>query len=268
MTSPPDVGLRLSDDQAEQVISQLRMGIPPKGHMRPFTVGRDDELRRLEDRLDEHQATGLLLRANYGSGKTHLLRLIEDMSLARGYAVSFVEVSAQHGIRFNRMDQVAGAVVRNLVLPDGRTGIRGLLQAYEDADDNNSVSASTRRVREELSEGGDWHYSDLLGSDALYLAMRAWHRGGTAETRDFAVEAVSFPDRYKGNSWAVQRELVDPFPSGDLDVDYRLRAATQWSSDEYERAWSLLGGLDRLARMSGLLGVVILFDEIEDVITA
>src|SRR3954453_702116 len=61
--------LDLDVSTAERVIEQLRYGIPPAGYMRYFTVGRQEEFRRLEHELrDGMHRRAVLVRANYGSG--------------------------------------------------------------------------------------------------------------------------------------------------------------------------------------------------------
>src|SRR5947209_17058510 len=88
---------------AERVVEQLRYGVPPPEHVRAFTVGRATQLRALEESLS-HPTNGkgsaLLVKANYGSGKSHLLNVVREMALEAGYAVSLVVIDAQGGVRF------------------------------------------------------------------------------------------------------------------------------------------------------------------------
>jgi len=103
---------------ALQVIESLRFGIPPSGHIRYFTVGRADELSRLENILRQQQWGALLIQANYGSGKSHLLRFAGETALSHGYIISHVTVDANSGVRFNRMDQIVAAILRGIEIPD------------------------------------------------------------------------------------------------------------------------------------------------------
>lgn len=252
--------------EAERVVAQLRMGIPPRGHVRSFTVGRDDELQQLQGRLDGGTAgRGLLLHANYGSGKTHLLRLIEDLALTAGYAVSYVEVSAQNGVRFNRMEMVVGAVVRSLRTPDGKQGLRGLFELFDDLTDDTRLSEETREERDELSGYGAWDESGLLLSDALYAALRAWERGDD-DTRDFVVDWLEHPERYRNSKRKLRCVLVDELFPLRPPTTPDLSRAFDWTWDNQEPAWAALSSLDQLARLCGLRGFIVLFDEIEDVV--
>ncbi len=102
----------------ENIIESLRMGLPPDGHVKDFTVGRLSEIGELRNILKIGGEKALLVKANYGSGKTHLLKLIREMALENGYAVSLITLDAQSEVRFNRMDQIFGQVCRRLEVPD------------------------------------------------------------------------------------------------------------------------------------------------------
>src|SRR5208282_6334465 len=101
--------------EAERVIESLRFGIPPQGQVLDFTVGRRAEIAQLTQRLHPEFATtkkrdrSLLVSANWGSGKSHLLQVIREVGLKNGFAVSLIVADAQGGVRFNRMDTIFGA---------------------------------------------------------------------------------------------------------------------------------------------------------------
>ena len=111
---------------AQKVIESLRKGIPPVGLARYFTVGRKVEIEGLIQHIGNQEGTALLLNANYGSGKTHLLRFIREYALSNNYAVSTVTLDAGSAVRFNRMDQIFGAICRNIEVPQisGHKGMR------------------------------------------------------------------------------------------------------------------------------------------------
>jgi len=39
--------------EAQRIIESLRQGIPPTGHVRRFTVGRESEIQQLKNRLSD-----------------------------------------------------------------------------------------------------------------------------------------------------------------------------------------------------------------------
>jgi chromosomal replication initiation ATPase DnaA len=107
----------MDSGEGQRVIESLRKGIPPDGFVSHFTVGRQNEINQLTRWLSEQNGGALLLNANYGSGKTHLLRFIREKALAKNYAVSTITLDAGSAVRFNRMDQMFGSVLRNIELP-------------------------------------------------------------------------------------------------------------------------------------------------------
>ena len=110
--------------EAEKAIESLRFGTPPEGHVLEFTVGRESEIGTLTARLKAEGATprrkssrALLINANWGSGKSHLLQVVREVALKNSFAISLIEVDSRAGVRFNRMDTIFGAVCRDLETP-------------------------------------------------------------------------------------------------------------------------------------------------------
>ncbi|GIV86977.1 MAG: hypothetical protein KatS3mg054_1006 [Chloroflexus sp.] len=164
--------------QAKRVIESLRKGIPPDGFVRHFTVGRASEIAQLTKRLDDATPGALLLKANYGSGKTHLLRFICESALEKGFAVSSVTLDAKGAVRFNRMDQIFGAICRNIEVPGmpGQKGIRPVLNFVVDCIERAKAGWSGE-FWYKLTNGWKWDYSDVLESPAMFVAVRAWATG-------------------------------------------------------------------------------------------
>jgi hypothetical protein len=144
----------LTTAEAERIIESLRMGVPPMGFTLLFTVGRMSELGQLEGTLTGTTVagSGRFLKANYGSGKSHLLKVIREMALNTGYAVSYITMDAKGGVRGNRMDQIFEAVCRGIEVPGGSS--RGLARLFHVAVasgvDVDKVVRSTYRIRPTL----------------------------------------------------------------------------------------------------------------------
>lgn len=162
--------------QAQRIIEALRKGIPPDGYVRHFTVGRKAEIQALLQYLDQDAGIALLLNANYGSGKTHLLRFTREEALSRNYAVSTVTLDAGSAVRFNRMDQMFGAVCRNFEQPCA-AGEKGIHTLFRLVDESIRKSAGGDAFWTQLTGSRKWDYSEALGCGALYVALRAWLAG-------------------------------------------------------------------------------------------
>lgn len=204
----------LTREEAEFIIESLRMGIPPVGYTRLFTVGRSVELEELRKTLTSAGAagTGRFLNANYGSGKSHLLKVIREMALDAGYVVSYVTMDAAGGIRGNRMDQILQAVCRGIEVP--QMSSRGLANLFR-------VAVESGVNVDKVVRSAYWINASRTTCEE---AAERFQRGGCF--------------KYKSNR---------PYL--------------------YRQCWEALTDLDELARSCGLMGLVLLVDEFEDVVT-
>jgi len=254
--------------QAQRAIESLRKGIPPEGFVRHFTVGRRTEIDGLTRRLQAAEGTVCLLKANYGSGKTHLLKYIREEALDRNYAVSTVTLDASSAVRFNRMDQILGAVCRGIEVPraSGSKGLRPFFDYLVGCHNEQRDKPIWRGI----SNKGKWDFSEVLDSQAVFVALRAWATG-MAETQDLVEDWLSQPWEYRTQRKKLYIELVeglrrffrDPRPDRQFYADEVFAFHTQG----HAQSWAALRDFDGLARASGLNGMTILFDEYEDVIS-
>lgn len=262
----------ISPNAAENVIEQLRYGIPPSGASLDFTVGRDSQIRDLVQSLERVQEKGaLLVHANYGSGKSHLLRVLRELALQRGYAISLIVADAQGGVRFNRMDTVFGAICRELEVPEcSEKGVGVLFDAYRQVSESN-LSQAVIRKREKVSSKGKWDFSDRLAAPGIYVALRAWiHEGDDRAIRDLIEDWLSSPESYRSQRKLLYRRLVGDLRNNFLDS----RPEWQFYADEvfafhtggHRQAWDALADLHRISLWSGYRGLILLVDEFEDVI--
>ena len=232
---------------AERVVEQLRYGVPPPEHVRAFTVGREAQLKELERSLDRHDRTvgaALLVKANYGSGKSHLLKVVREIALKSGYAVSLVVVNSQEGVRFNRMDTIFGAICRELEVPArNEKGIGTLLDAFAQAP-GARLPQDMQRARERISKGGRWDSSDYLKSAALYVALRAWVTSrGHPLVQEVVKDWLSHPENYRGQRKILYRELVEElrpaFRDPRREWQYYAEEVFSFHTSGHRQAWML-----------------------------
>ena len=166
------------------------------------------------------------------------------------------------------MDQIFGAICRNIEIPDQRNtkGIRCLLDVLK-----NQIRAKPERpFWNNLSNGWKWDYSEHLDSQALFVAVRAWATGN-AKACDLIEDWLLNPWQYRGQRKKLYCHLVenmrkhfrDPRPEWKFYAD----EVFMFHTGGYAQSWAALRDLERLACAVGLKGLVILFDEFEDVIT-
>ena len=269
---PTDIR-ELDPAAAERIVEQMRYGVPPPDYVRLFTVGRESQLRELERSLSaptNDHGSALLVKANYGAGKSHLLKVVREIALDAGYAVSLVVVNSQEGVRFNRLDTILGSVCREIeVSHSGKKGVGKLLDRFAQAPPG-KLGNEIGEVRERISSRGRWDHSEYLKSPAVYAALRAWLASDDAELHHLIEDWLSNPANYRGQRKLLYYRLVY-----DLRGSFRdPRQEWQFYADEvflfhtggHRQAWDALADLDLVAKAGGLRGLVLLFDEFEDVI--
>lgn len=262
----------LDPTTAERLVEDLRYGVPPPDYVRLFTVGREEQLRELARSLDAPTPEGgsaLLVKANYGSGKSHLLRVIREMALDARYAVSLVVVNAQQGIRFNRMDTIFGEICRQLEIDhSGSKGVGRLFELFA-MTPGVTLGEDLQRVRDRISSQGRWDFSDYLKAPAVYIALRAWIHG-TASVHEVIEDWFFNPDNYRAQRKTLHEQLVvdlrpifrDPRPDWQFYAD----EVFQFNTGGHRQAWDGLADIDLITKAAGLRGLILLFDEFEDVI--
>lgn len=256
--------------EVHQAIESLRLGIPPDGQVRYFTVGRLKEINHLTAVLQRPSSTALLLKANYGSGKSHLLKFIRETALKEGYAVSSVTLDAKSAVRFNRMDQILGAVCRGLEIPGVKQkGIAPFFNWIASRSKGGQVTSYWAQI----SNNNRWNYSKALKSPSIFIALRAWvsGRANTNLIEDWLHQAGGYKvsdldhELVRKTQMCFREELQ---ANGSLQwVSYTTKTSLfNFKHDAYIQAWDAIQDLDTLAKSSKLRGLIILFDEFEDVI--
>jgi len=258
---------------ARRAIESLRQGIPPTGLIRYFTVGRESEIKALEGRFENNKCGALLVKANYGSGKTHLLRFIREDALAHGFAVSSVTLDAKSAVRFNRMDQIVGAIWRGLELATdpGRPGIRTFFERARRQIQVSKAKNNGQLFWNSLTNDGRWDFSEVLKSPAMFIALRAW-TCGKASVQDLVEDWMAQPWNYYARRKYLYEELVEKLRKyfRDPRPEWKFYSLTDgifnFQMQDYVQSWDALRDLDKLVRACGMNGVILLFDEFEDVL--
>jgi len=261
----------MDSSQAQRVVESLRKGIPPDGFIRFFTVGRKKEIIELLDVLDNNKVGALLLKANYGSGKTHLLRFVRENALEKGYAVSLVSLDCRAGVRFNRMDQIFGAICRNLEVPS-EPGVKGIRPFFDFIFKKKPSLKVKKNIEfwQRLSNDNRWDYSEILDSPALFIALRAWafcdiHKKNIIE--DWLYNPWNYSSQRKELYLKMVADLRSHFRDPRPDWKFYKDGIFVFNVQDYAQSWAALRDLNTMAQACGLRGLVLLFDEFEDIIT-
>lgn len=266
----------LSPQLAEKLLEDLRKGIPPVGRLELLTVGRNEEIEWLDNHLGDEEAHALLLKANYGSGKSHLLQLLREKALRECFAVSLVTLDAKSGVRFNRMDQIFGQILRHIEIQMDDGSIGGLSQLLDyfaacAVEAESEPGTESHDFWKSVTNNWRWDYSEELESPPLFIAFRAWAKSDCQDVKDTIIDWLTSPDNYKSQRSLLYTKLVenlrgsfrDPRPTYQMYSEGCLTFIPQL----YAACWSALEDINRMCRITGLNGMAILFDEFEDVLT-
>ena len=230
-----------------QTLEALRLGVVPRVGPEELTVAREQELSLIDQDLQEAASRGAarVFLGDYGTGKTHLLELIEHKALADNYLCTRVildeeEVPPSHPQRVYR------ALTGGLRYPDsGANGLGHLLDKLTPQGGKDPLPAKF------FSPGHDLfhHY---------FSPVLTYWRALDAEDplRDELQEWI------EGHPSQSNQEL-----ESDLKHRTRVRGQRLFALKDY-RPWAhlysyLVGGLAWLARQAGYRGLVVLFDEAE-----
>jgi hypothetical protein len=256
-------------------LEAMRLGVVPARDLDAYTVGREVELTRVRQDLDQTSRHGGQVRvflADYGVGKTHLLELVEQTARERNFLTARVVLDATE-LSPSHPRRVFHGLVRSLRYPDRphdeHLGLGPLLEralASEAVRTQFALDAWKHgAANEALLEAGVHLY---LTPALRYLETLASNNEPTS-----AAPANESPDPWgeqarhlllswiEGHPTASNQEIIEHFRAqpGARPHLYSLKDYRPWA-----RIYSyLLSGLSTLARLSGYEGLVVLFDEAE-----
>jgi hypothetical protein len=135
------------------IIEGLRSGVPFRETAQAFTVGRTHNLTiigRLMEAVEQGRQTpaqGMIIRAQYGEGKTHLLHALAAMAEERNWLVSMLTLSKETPL--DRLDYVYPKIMQNVYRPGSHQPgfeavIREALRAPHLVPDSRLLQASDR----------------------------------------------------------------------------------------------------------------------------
>jgi hypothetical protein len=90
--TPSVLPLKPRDNQGREVIEAFRMGIVPQPWVKGWTVGRAEEVAQIKTWLHDQTSGTLIIKGEYGAGKTHLLEYLFYKALELNYAVARVSI--------------------------------------------------------------------------------------------------------------------------------------------------------------------------------
>jgi hypothetical protein len=158
------------------VIEAFRLGIVPYQAVRKWTVGRAREMETVQQWLKDESSGTMLIRGEYGSGKTHLIEYLHASGFELNYAISLVNIDpcdAQPGFP----KRIYRHLIQNLRFPyqgryyNFRETLKIIVQKYRSdlLKDHRFLNPVLEKIREgkdspemwEWIEGQETNYREL-----------------------------------------------------------------------------------------------------------
>jgi len=234
----------LDRTSALRALEALRNGVPNRdavralGRTQPRAVDAfESMLNQLESATGPATVEGLLLSADFGVGKSHTLRLLEQLALQQGFVVSTVVVSKETPL--HDPTRLFLAAVRNGRIPDAR----GEFVV--------NLANQSKRKGSNFNEFLDWALRGQPHQIVEASAVLFERLTNVDDTR-------AIVDYWSGEKIGVSdlRRMMK-----ELNIDSKAFDLKQVKQAELAPVRFEL--VSRLARAAGYKGWIILFDEVE-----
>ncbi|NOT59970.1 MAG: DUF2791 family P-loop domain-containing protein [Acidobacteria bacterium] len=248
--------MTLTQQEAQHIVRKLgESGIPPTRGLEAYTVGMDSVLGTIENEylkgyLRDGGSSFKLVVGEYGSGKSHFLFRLRDLAWQNGYVVSRTELSPKECPYDNQL-KVYQAVVNNLI--------------YHDPDPQ---IADTQGI-EAFLENHFFHTMRMLGVEQMLTSVGLDKRVELwlDTILRFKVESPSYRHAVYFYLKAVAEEkeadkrILGAWLRGETVALKDVRAFSISERMDRTVAFKMLRSLSQLVNELGYVGLVLLFDE-------
>jgi hypothetical protein len=243
----------LSEDTAVEIIDKLRSGLPPRRYASTYSAGLENFVSNIRKQHLNRQSNSGRIRfvsGSWGSGKTHLFRLLAEQSFDANYLVSNVELSRNEA-PFNKFELVLAAILRNIASHETEVGSGGAaplgdmlrLHLEKVAQEQNLDIASAIQLEKDrlLSE-------ESIDIDVRRVIAAYWE--------------TWIPDNADSAIFVTRGQLMQWFTGEANRAEMRKNYGIQRVLTR-ENSRIFLTSIVALARFLGYSGLVVLFDESE-----
>lgn len=248
--------MTLTQQEAQHIVRKLgESGIPPTRGLEAYTVGMDSVLGTIENEylkgyLRDGGSSFKLVVGEYGSGKSHFLFRLRDLAWQNGYVVSRTELSPKECPYDNQL-KVYQAIINNLI--------------YHDLDPQ---IADTQGI-EAFLENHFFHTMRMLGVEQMLTSVGLDKRVELwlDTILRFKVESPSYRHAVYFYLKAVAEEkeadkrILGAWLRGETVALKDVRAFSISERMDRTVAFKMLRSLSQLVHELGYVGLVLLFDE-------
>lgn len=243
------------------IINRLRNGVPPELGVERYSVGHEDLLSGFKRYLLSGAASSGVIRfvsGSWGSGKTHLFRLLRNAAYDDGFLVSNVQLTSDE-TPLSSFEKVFSSIVRQISTP---TLLEQVL-AQENQSPLGDVFEESLRF---LGTG------DRTSSGPI--TVEQYHAASAKLTADRGIDndlrkvvdlywQTFLPDTDDEVANQRRREELMQWFNGEGRLSFWQKQYGLMKVVAKDNAKRLLQSLGALVRLAGYKGIVILFDEAE-----
>lgn len=252
--------MSISERDRKHIFERLRSGVVPERGLDAFAVGIDKqrgELHRLLELAESGEGVFKFLRGGYGCGKTFMARLAVLDAQAKGFATSFVVVSA-NDLHFHKFDELYRKVVQELGTSSCPRGALGDI-----------IDRWIARVEEALIDGGaDEDATDFDEQVAKRMEADITSLTGGKAPEDLA-RVLRHVFAFKQAGQVREAGALMSWLSGSGNVSASEKKTAGIKGDITSKdAMDYLHGILEVVKAAGYRGLVIVIDEAETILRA
>lgn len=231
-------GRTLQKFEAVKIVEALRSGVSSRYLASIFSYGREAVLESIQRDLEAiaggKESRAVILRGDYGEGKTHFLNIVFNQAQMQNFVVSFVVLSKE--TPFSRLDRVYPKVVSETYLPgETEPGLEALFR--------------------------DIRAGSTLAGELLGFAQDELHPKLAYVLKNYLEPVDSYQSHLLLSDFAG-----DWLPLAQLKSMHRFNFGQPAKIKKFTprlHAWDYFRFLAHLIKVRGFAGWVILFDEFE-----
>lgn len=243
----------LDEDTAFDIVEKLRKGLPPRRYASLYSSGMENFVANVRKQHLDRRSSGGRIRfvsGSWGSGKTHLFRLLAEQAFDANYLVSNVELSKSEA-PFNRFELVLASILRNIASHETETGrdsatpLGDMLRLH--------LETVEQRTGTDLASVISSEKERLLADEAIDLDVR----------RVIAAYWETFQPGLSDAGLQVRRGQLLQWFTGDANRSEMRKTYGVQRVLNKENSRIFLNSIVAVAKFLGYRGLVVLFDESE-----
>lgn len=243
----------LDEDTSQDIIEKLRSGLPPRRYASLYSSGLERFVGNVrKQHLERRSSSGRIrfVSGSWGSGKTHLFRLLAEQAFDANYLVSTVELSRNEA-PFNKFELVLASIIRNVASESTET-------------DGGAASPLGEMLRLHIKSVAD---RDAIDFPTAIEVERERLLADTSVDIDIRRVVVAYwetfrPDMPEAGLQERRGKLLQWF-TGEADKTTMRKDFGVQRVLNKENSRAFLLSIVALAKFLGYNGLVVLFDESE-----